>query len=86
MLRVLETSHFLLADDTFKVTPKMFYQFYFIHVSFSGIAPSCIYALLPKTNRKNLPPSLRSPKKIAPDSRPEKILLDFQQAAIQTLQ
>ena len=52
MLHVLETSNFWLADGTFKVTPKMFYQLYSIHVSLSGIAPACIYAFLPNKTEK----------------------------------
>ena len=52
MLRLLETSNFWLADGTFKVTPKRFYQLYSIHVSLSGIAPACIYAFLPNKSEK----------------------------------
>ena len=37
---------------TFKITPKMFYQLYSIHVSVSGIAPACIYAFLPNKTEK----------------------------------
>ena len=47
MLRVLETFNFWLADGTLKVTPKMFYQLYSIHLSLSEIAPACKYAFLP---------------------------------------
>ena len=52
MLRVLEKSSFWLADGTFKITPKMFYQLYSIHVSVSGTAPACIYAFLPNKTEK----------------------------------
>ena len=45
-LRVLEKSPSWLADGTFQITPKMFYQLHSIHVSVSGIAPACFYAFL----------------------------------------
>ena len=86
MLRVRETSNFWLADGTFKVTPKMFYQLYSIHVSLSGIAPACIYAFLPNKTEKTYHRFLEALKILVPDSRPEKILLDFEQAAIQAFQ
>ena len=86
MLRVLETSNFWLADGTFKVTPKMFYQLYSIHVSLSGIAPASIYAFLPNKTEKTYHRFLEALKILVPDSRPEKILLDFEQAAIQAFQ
>ena len=54
MLRVLEKSFFWLADGTFEITLKMFYQLYSIHVSVSGIAPACIYALLPNKSYRNI--------------------------------
>ena len=86
MLPVLETSNFWLADGTFKVTPKMFYQLYSIHVSLSGIAPACIYAFLPNKTEKTYHRFLEALKILVPDSRPEKNLLDFEQAAIQAFQ
>ena len=81
MLRVLKTSNFWLADGTFKGTPKKFYQLYSIHVSLSGIAPACIYAFLPNKTEKTYHRFLEALKIQIPDSRPEKILLDFEQAA-----
>ena len=86
MLRVLETSNFSLADGTYKVTPKTFYQLYSIHVSLSGIAPACIYAFLPNKTEKTYHRFLEALKILAPDSRPENILLDFEQAAVQAFQ
>ena len=73
MLRVLETSNFWLADGTFKVTPKMFYQLYSIHVSLSGIAPACIYAFMPNKTEKIYHRFLEALKILVPDSRPEKM-------------
>ena len=86
MLRVLETSNFWLADGTFKVTPKMFYQFYSIHVSLSGVAPACNYLFLPKRTEKTYHRFLEALKILAPNIRPEKKLSDFEQAAIQAFQ
>ena len=80
-LHVLGTSNFWLADGIFKVTRKMFYQLYSIHVSLSGIAPACIYAFLPNQTEKTYHRFLEALKILAPDSIPEKILLDFEQAA-----
>ena len=77
MLRVLETSNFWLADRTFKVTP-MFYQLYSIQVSLSGI-----YAFLPNKTVKTYHHFLEALKILAPDTRPKKNLLNFEQAAIQ---
>ena len=86
MLRVLEKSSFWLADGTFKITPKMFYQLYSIHVSVSGIAPACIYAFLPNKTEKTYNRFLQALIDLAPNCRPEKILLDFEQAALQSFQ
>ena len=64
----------------------MFYQLYSIHVSLSGIAPACIYAFLPNKTEKTYHRFSEALKILVPDSRPEKILLDFEQAAIQAFQ
>ena len=69
-----------------EVTPKMFCQLYFIHVSLSGIAPACIYAFLPNKTEKTYHRFLEALKILNPDSRPGKSLLDFEQAAIQAFQ
>ena len=65
--------NFWLADGTFNVTPKMFYQFYSIHVSISGIAPACIYAFLPNKAEKTYHRFLEALKILATDKRPEKL-------------
>ena len=64
----------------------MFYQLYSIQVSLSGIAPAFIYAFLPNKTEKTYHRFLEALKKLALDSRPEKCLLDFEQAAIQAFQ
>ena len=79
MLRMPKKSNFYLADVTFKVTPKVFFQFYSLHVSFSGLAPACLLFFLPKKEKHTI--VLRSPKK--PTKNLKKSLLDFEQAAPQ---
>ena len=86
MLRVLEKSSFWLADGTFKITPKRFYQLYSIHVSVSDIAPACIYAFLPNKTETIYNRFLQALIDLAPNCRPEKILFDFEQAALQSFQ
>ena len=86
MLRVLEKSSFWLADGFFKITPKIFDQLYSIHVSVSGIAPACIYAFLPNKTEKIYNRFLQALIDLAPNCRPEKMLLDFEQAALQSFQ
>ena len=86
MLRVLEKSSFWLADGTFEITPKMFYQLNSIRVSVSGVAPACIYAFLRNKIEKTNNRFLQALIDLAPNCRPEKILLHFEQAALQSLQ
>ena len=50
LLKQLETAEFWLADGTFKVTPKVFYQLYTIHIQLADSAPACLYALLPSSS------------------------------------
>ena len=49
---ILEASKFWLAERTFKLSHKNFYQIYTLHVYILGIAPACLYALLPNQNGK----------------------------------
>ena len=86
MLRVLERSSFWLADGTFKITQKMFYQLYSIQVSVSGTAPACFYAFLPNKTEKTYNRFLQALIDLAPNCRPEKIFLDFEQAALRSFQ
>ena len=77
MLRVLEKSSFWLADGTFKITPKIFYQLYSIHVSVSGIVPGCIYAFLPNKTEKTYHRFLQALIDLAPNCWPEKKFVRF---------
>ena len=74
MLRVLEKSSFWLADGTFKIAPKMFYQLYSIHVSISGVAPACIYAFLPNKTEKTYNSFLQALIDLGPNCRTEKFV------------
>ena len=56
MPSILEGSKFWLAEGTFKLSHKNFYQIYTLHVHILGIAPACLYALLPNQNGKNVQP------------------------------
>ena len=86
IMKVLEKSSFWLADGTFKITPQMFYQLYSIHVCVSGIAPACIYPFLPNQTERTYNRFLQALIDLAPNCRPEKNLLDFEQAALQSFQ
>ena len=47
MIKYLQSSPSWLADGTFKLSPKMFYQLYTVHIQGPGIAPACVYGFLP---------------------------------------
>ena len=64
----------------------MFYKLYFLHVSLFGTAPACMYAFRPDKTEKTYRRFLEALKILAPDNRPGKLLLDFEQADIQTFQ
>ena len=55
----------------------MFYQLYSIHFSVSGIAPACINALFPNKTEKNYNRFLQALIDLAPNCRPEKVLLEI---------
>ena len=52
MTSVLESFKFWLGNGTFKLSPKNFNQIYTLHVYVPGIAPACLYALLPNKTKK----------------------------------
>ena len=86
MTSVLESSKFWLGDGTFKLSPKNFYQIYTLHVYVLGIAPACLYALLPNKTEKTYSRLLDALDTFAPDCKPDKILLDFEIAPINAFQ
>ena len=84
MLTELETSKFWLADGTIKLSPTLFYQIYTIHASFMETTPACVYAFLPSKTEMTYRRFLDIILKLAPNSAPEKILVDFENAVIQS--
>ena len=86
MTSVLESSKFWLGDRTFKLSPKNFYQIYTLHVYILGIAPACLYALLPNKTEKTYSRLLDALDTFAPDCKPDKVLLDFEIAPINAFQ
>ena len=69
MTSVPEGSKLWLADETFKLSPTNFYQIYNLHVYILGIAPACLYALLPN-EKKNYSRLLVALETSAPDCKP----------------
>ena len=85
MTSVLESSKFWLGDGTFKLSPKN-YQIYTFHVFVLGIAPACLYALLPNKTEKTYSRLLDALDTFAPDCKTDKVLLDFEIAPINAFQ
>ena len=83
---VLESSKFWLGDGTFKLSPKNFNQIYTLHVYVLGIAPVCLYALLPNKSEKTYSRLLDALDTFAPDCKLDKVLLDFEIAPINAFQ
>ena len=86
MKTVLESSKFWLGDGGFKLSPKNVYQIYSLHVYVLGIAPACLYAVLPKKTEKTYNRLLDALGTFAPDCKPDKILLDFEIASINAVE
>ena len=54
MIKYLQSSPSWLADGTFILSPKMFYQLYTVHIQCPGKALACVYGFLPnKTESTN---------------------------------
>jgi hypothetical protein len=83
LLRCLERAHLWLADGTFKVVPTLFFQLYTIHFdSIGGLTPTAIYCLLSNKNRATYDRLLAVVKSLVPNAAPQRILLDFESAAM----
>ena len=79
LLELLEsTQHLWLADGTFKLCPEIFFQLFTIHTS--------IYALLPNKREKTYERLLVAVKEKIPNSRPTRILVDFEKAVMNAFQ
>ena len=87
LLELLEsTQHLWLADGTFKLCPEIFFQLFTIHTSINGYNPPCIYALLPNKREKTYERLLIAVKEKIPNSRPTRILVDFEKAVMNAFQ
>jgi hypothetical protein len=76
-----------LADGTFKVVPSIFFQLYSIHFELvPGINPAAIYCLVQTKTRAVYDRILDAVKHMIPLAAPERILLDFENAAIGAFQ
>ena len=82
-LESLKTNNALwLCDGTFKVSLIQFYQLYTIHIQIGGFYPPCIYALLSNKRENSYRKLLVDLDQLTGGVWPEKILLDFEKAAI----
>ena len=52
MKKILNLSNTWLVDETFILSPEIFYQIYTIHVELNGFAPPCVYVLLANKTEK----------------------------------
>jgi len=72
-----------IADGTLKVVPSVFFQLYTIHFNFSeGIHPAGIYCLLTNKTAETYTRLLDQLRLLIPAAAPQKILIDFERAAI----
>jgi len=83
LLQGLERAKQWLADGTFKVVPSLFYQLYTIHFeSHGGHNPTGIYCLLVNKTRNTYDRMLSALKQLIPSAAPERVLVDFESAAM----
>ena len=83
LLDGLARSKLWLADGTFKVVPGLFFQLYTVHFdNGSGVTPCGIYCLLANKTGCTYDAALREIKQLIPQAAPDKILVDFERAAI----
>ena len=86
---ILSYSTIWMADSTFKTVPSLCKQLYTIHELVGGVYPfrdghllPCIYVLLPGKSAFNYNKMWQIIKQLCPDSNPQYLLVDFEQAAI----
>lgn len=83
LLAALGRAQLWLADGTFKVVPNLFYQLYSIHFEFvGGLNPAAVYCLLVNKSRATYDRLLGVMKELIPNASPNKILTDFESAAM----
>ena len=71
-----------LVDGTFKICPSQFYQLYTVHIQIGGFYPPCVYALLSNKRLSTYNKFLTALKSLIGDVTPERILIDFEIAAL----
>ena len=81
MKNLLNLSNTWLVDETFKLSPEIFYQVYTIHVELNGFTPPCIDVLLPNKPEKTYN---RMVELLSEETNPNpgKVLADFEKAAL----
>ena len=86
MINYLQSSPSWLADGTFKLSPKMFYQLYTVHIQGPGIAPAYVYGFLPNKTQSTYKLFLDILLSLFPNAAPDKILIDFELAAMKAFE
>ena len=71
-----------LVDGTFKYCLSQFYQLYTVHIQIGGFYPPCVYALLSNKRLSTYNKFLTALKSLIGDVTPERILIDFEIAAL----
>lgn len=87
MLDGLARAKLWLADGTFKVVPSIFFQLYTIHFELApGATPVALYCLLQSKTRATYENIINQIRTLIPSANPERILVDFETAAISAFQ
>ena len=86
MIKFLQSSPTWLADGTFKLSPKTFYQLYTVHIQGPGIAPACVYGFLPNKTESSYKRFLDILLSLLPNAAPDKVLIDFELAAMKAFE
>lgn len=76
----------VFGDGTFDKVPQMFFQLYTWHARIGNSYPPCVYFLLQNKSVATYERMFFIIKQLIPDFAPEKILLDFEKAAINAAQ
>ena len=77
-----------MADGTFKLGPRNFYQLYTVHIHGPEIAPSCVYRFLPNKTESTYERFLDifMPLLLNLNVAPDEVLIDFELAAIKAFE
>jgi len=82
LLPYLERGETWFGDGTFKVVPSLFFQLYSLHAKVGNSYPPLIYCLLPNKTGETYRKMIAAIKRLLPASNPQKVLLDFEMAAM----